>query len=218
MVAAMMFAACGTDDENKGYFTYGEWVDLGLPSGLLWYSCNLGATGPEGYGYYYAWGETQPKSIYDWSTYRYCNGDIVNLTKYCNDSGYGHNGFTDGNTTLEAMDDVATHDLKNDARIPRKEEWQELLDHTTSKWEVQNGVYGRRFMGENGNALFLPAAGSYSDGELSGEGEIGNYWSASLCEDFPNSALYFYFYAGSQFVGASGRSNGLSIRPVRSTR
>lgn len=77
------------------------YVDLGLPSGTLWATCNVGADTPEGYGDYFAWGETQPKTTYNWSTYRYCNGDYVKLTKYCGNSSYGYNGFTDDLTVLQ---------------------------------------------------------------------------------------------------------------------
>ena len=84
-----------------------EWVDLGLPSGTLWATCNVGASSPEGYGDYFAWGETEPKDYYDWSTYKWCNGNEVTLTKYCTDSFFGYNGFTDGKTELDPEDDAA---------------------------------------------------------------------------------------------------------------
>ena len=75
-----------------------EYVDLGLPSGTLWATCNVGADTPEGYGDYFAWGETEPKEVYSWETYKWCNGDEYSMTKYCTNSQYGYNGFTDGST------------------------------------------------------------------------------------------------------------------------
>ncbi|MBO4370001.1 MAG: hypothetical protein J5808_01395, partial [Paludibacteraceae bacterium] len=83
-----------------------DYVDLGLPSGTLWATCNVGANTPEEYGDYFAWGETTLKSNYEWSTYKY--GTYNQLTKYCYKSDYGKNGFTDTKTTLDAEDDAAT--------------------------------------------------------------------------------------------------------------
>ena len=123
-----------------------EYVDLGLPSGLLWATCNVGANAPEEYGDYFAWGEIVPKDVYNWSTYQYYDGS--NLAKYTG---------SDGLTTLLPGDDAATTNWSNGWRMPTKEEWQELLDNTTNKWTTQNGVNGRLFTGSNGNSLFLPA-------------------------------------------------------------
>lgn len=194
-----------------------EWIDLGLPSGLLWYSVNLGATNPEGYGDYYAWGETSTKSNYNWITYVYSNNSSNQLTKYCNNSSYGCNGFTDNLTTLQSSDDAATVVLGGEARIPTKAEWQELLDNTTAEWTTVNNVYGRKFTASNGNRLFLPAAGYRYGSELYDAGEYGGYWSSSLDESYPGSAWNIGFYSGSQGVSSYGRrSYGFSVRAVRS--
>lgn len=134
-----------------------EWVDLGLPSGLLWAKCNLGATTPEGYGNYYAWGETQPKSEYTWATYTYGDFDSTyHLYKYNTSDSYG---TVDNKTTLEAMDDAATVALGSGARIPTYDDWVELRSNTMGEWTQQNGVNGWKFTATNGNSLFLPAAG-----------------------------------------------------------
>ena len=114
-----------------------EWVDLGLPSGTLWATCNVGANSPEEYGDYFAWGETQPKEYYDWSTYQYCNGSHYMLTKYCPTSGYGYNGFTDNLTILLPEDDASTVNCGSDWRIPTSEEWRELFSYTTSTWSTK---------------------------------------------------------------------------------
>ena len=114
---ALLLAAFGNKGSDNGSTETAEWVDLGLPSGLLWAACNLGASSPEEYGDYYAWGETTTKEVYNWSMYKYSNGDYDQLTKYCNSSSYGHNGFTDNLTTLDAMDDAATQKLGSGARI-----------------------------------------------------------------------------------------------------
>ena len=191
-------------------------VDLGLPSGLLWATCNVGADTPEGYGDYFAWGETQPKDIYNWSTYQYCMGDYNTLTKYCNSPYYGYNDFTDNLTTLLPEDDAATANWGNEWRMPTKEEWQELYQNTTHTWTTQNGVNGRLFTAPNGNSLFLPAAGCRSGSNLYDVVSLGLYWSSSLLTDLPSQAWYFNFNSYYKVMGSLDRDYGLSVRAVRS--
>ena len=81
-----------------------EWVDLGLPSGTLWATCNVGANAPEEYGDHFAWGETSPKDVYNWSTYQWCNGSMFTLTKYNTESSLG---MVDNKTELDPEDDAA---------------------------------------------------------------------------------------------------------------
>lgn len=194
------------------------WVDLGLPSGLLWADRNVGASSPEDYGNYYAWGETTPKEVYDWTTYAY--GNYYQLTKYCNDSDFGLNGFTDNLTTLQASDDAATANLGGGARTPTKDEWEELIGHTTSTWVSRNGVEGRLLTAANGKSLFLPAAGirygSYL--YLYFAGESGYYWSSTLNTDDPNYAWIFGFYSDSQGMSNYDRYYGFSVRAVRASQ
>ena len=194
-----------------------EYVDLGLPSGLLWATCNVGANAPEEYGDYFAWGETQPKDTYNWSTYQYCNGSYNTLTKYCNSSSYGYNGFTDGLTVLEPSDDAATANWGDGWRMPTQAEMQELINNTTVTWTQQNGVNGRLFTAANGNSLFLPAAGYRRDGSLYGAGSNGDYWSSSLDASGPSRAWDLYFDSGNCSVDYYYRYFGLSVRPVRSS-
>ena len=107
----MPTTSSSVDDSASGTVNGHEYVDLGLPSGTLWATCNIGANTPEEYGDYFAWGETQTKDTYSWSTYQYANGTFwqdPQLTKYCTDANYGYNGFTDNLTTLQASDDPAT--------------------------------------------------------------------------------------------------------------
>ena len=186
-----------------------NWVDLGLPSGILWASRNICADYSEGFGPYFAWAETQHKSYYDWDTYKYWNNGAV--TKY---------NTSDGYTKLQPTDDVATDYwgvyLGDTCRLPTKEDWQELLNNTTHTWTTQNGVNGELFTASNGESLFLPAAGfRHVDGVFS-VGEFGIYWSSSRSENDPNNAWYIRFnsdtLASSEFL----RLFGLSVRPVRS--
>ena len=193
--------------------SYGDWVDLGLPSGLLWATRNVGATSPEDYGDYFAWGETSPKGVYNWSTYQYCSGDLSQLTKYCNLSYHGYNGFTDDLTILQPSDDAAT--ASYGGRTPTKEEWQELLNNTTVSWTTQNGVNGRRFTGANGNSLFLPATGIRIGSSLYYDGRDGDYWSSTLNTVNSNGAWIFYFDSSDQHMSLDTRDHGNTVRAVR---
>lgn len=183
-----------------------SWVDMGLPSGTLWYSCNIGTTKPQGYGAYFAWGETKPKANYEWSTYAYGTGSDA-LTKYYD---------SDGLTVLESGDDAAKNAFGASARIPTKDEWQELWDNCTGEWTKYNGVNGYMLTSNsNGNRIFLPAAGYRYDAGLSSAGEYGRYWSASLLTDLPGNAWGVYFNSDNQDVGNYGRRFGLSLRAVK---
>ena len=201
-----------------------EWVDLGLPSGTLWATCNVGASKPEGYGSYFAWGETKPQSsnTYNWNTYKYANGttrDDPKLTKYCSQSKYGDNGFTDDLTTLQSGDDPATANWGSGWRTPSKSQWDELKSNTVNQWTTKNGVAGRLFTSKkNGQSVFLPAAGGRWDSELHGAGSYGNYWMRSLGTDYPDyPGLAWYLIFNSDYCGMSNgdRDNGFSVRPVR---
>ena len=202
------------DVGSNGY----EYVDLGLPSGLLWATCNIGADSPEDYGDYFAWGETQPKDIYDWDTYQYCNGYCNTLTKYCNNSSFGYNGFIDNLTTLLPEDDAATANWGSGWRMPTKEEWQELYQNTTHIYTTQNGVNGRLFTASNGNSLFLPAAGYRHGSSLYNAGSDGYYLSSSLITGGPIGAWYFHFGSGYYNMSNSGRDYGNSVRAVHTSQ
>ena len=192
------------------------YVDLGLPSGTLWATCNVGANVPEAHGDYFAWGETQPKTTYNWGTYRYCNGNYDQLTKYCNNSEFGYNGFTDNLTTLLPEDDAATVNWGEEWRMPTKEQWQELFQTTTNIWTTPNGML---FTASNGNSLFLPGAGYLWDNEQGFVGNCGEYWSNSLYFSRPREAWWFFCDSGGCGLDNDGyRDGGLSVRPVRSVK
>ena len=189
-----------------------DWVDLGLPSGLKWATCNVGANAPEEYGDYFAWGEVEPKTTYDWSTYKWCNGSYDTQTKYCTDSYYG---TVDNKTQLELSDDAARANWGGSWRMPTTEEQQELINNCTWTWTTQNGVNGYKVTSKkNGNSIFLPAAGYRIDSSLYDVGSYGYYWSSSLYTDYPYYACGLFF--GSDYVGWNGDSRyfGRSVRPV----
>ena len=194
-----------------------DFVDLGLPSGTLWATMNVGAEAPEDYGDYFAWGETEEKDSYDWSTYKWCNGSSNTLTKYCTSSNYGYNGFTDNKTELDPEDDAATVNWGQDWRMPSQDQIDELLNNCTSEWTTSNGVAGRLFTSNiNGASLFLPAAGTRYGGSLYDSGANGGCWSRALGARHPGNAYGLYFYSdGMNKLFAASREGGQSVRAVR---
>ena len=190
-----------------------EAIDLGLPSGLKWASFNVGASKPEDYGNYYAWGEVETKEDYSWETYKWCNGSYNTLTKYNTQSNYG---TVDNKTTLDPEDDVATTKLGGKWRMPTDEEWMELWDKCTWTWTTRNGVNGRLVTGLNGNTIFLPAADYRYWTDLSNVGSIGYYWSSSLYPSYSLSALNVYFRSDGVYrdFNYGRRYYGQSVRPV----
>ena len=195
------------------------YVDLGLPSGTLWATCNVGASAPEEFGDYFAWGETEPKDYYDWSTYKWCNGDEETLTKYCEESSLGYNGFVDNKTELDPEDDAACAHYPG-GRMPSWEQIQELCDSCTWKWTQLNGVNGMLVTGPNGNTMFLPSADSKFDSPHSSFGSGGYYWSRTLDYD-STCSLGLGFFSG--YIGIWGdhwylqscfRYAGFTVRAV----
>lgn len=188
-------------------------IDLGLPSGTKWACCNVGASRPEDYGNYYAWGETTTKRTYDWSNYKWCRGAFDKQTKYCTKSIYG---TVDNKTVLEPSDDAARTNWGSSWRMPTYSEYQELVDKCTHVWTTVNGVSGRKFTGPNGASIFLPAAGWRDGAGSNGRGSYGRYWSSTLYESDPFYAYVLCFHSGTASVNYGNRVNGQSVRPVRS--
>ena len=205
-----------------GYGWKCKMVDLGLTSGTLWMDRNVGASSPEDAGLYFAWGETIGYTAdevgktkqFSWNDYKYANGAYNKLTKYCNESSYGNDGYTDGLTTLETTDDAVLQNVHKYS-MPTKEQLQELIDGTTSTWTTQNGVNGRLFTSKtNGNSIFVPAAGYGDGGSMDYVGSYGYLWSGSLIEDYTYSAWFLYFYSGNVGLSGDHRCSGLSVRGV----
>ena len=193
-----------------------EWVDLGLPSGTLWATCNVGASKPEDYGSYFAWGETYTKSTYDFDSYKYANGAHDKLTKYCSRSDYGNNNFTDNLIELQAIDDAATANWGGGWHTPSEAQWKELKDNTIQQWTIIGGKEGMLYTSKkNGQGVFMPAAGWRSDSELIDAASQGSYWSRSLYPGAPDITMNFDFSLYGCGMGMiSHRCNGLTVRPV----
>ena len=187
-----------------------EYVDLGLS--VKWATCNVGASKPEEYGDYFAWGETTPKSTYDFSTYKYCNGSFDSQTKYNTESSYG---TVDNKTTLELSDDAARANWGGSWRMPTRAELDELREKCTWTWTTQNGVSGYKVTSKiNGKSIFLPAAGCRNDSSLNSAGSYGLYWSSSLDTGYPYYAYELYFNSDYVDWDNDYRYYGQSVRPV----
>ena len=190
-----------------------EWVDLGLPSGTLWATCNVGASVPEQYGDYFAWGETTPKEYYDFSTYKWCNGTWNSLTKYCSDSFWG---TVDNKRELDSEDDAASANWGSSWRMPSADQMKELCRSCTWQWIQRNGVNGQQVTGPNGNNIFLPVAGLRGEGSLLQAGVSGYYWSRTVNTADPDGACCLFFDSNSMDDAGSGnRIAGFSVRAVR---
>lgn len=205
-----------------------EWVDLGLPSGTKWATCNVGASTPEGYGDYFAWGEITPKSDYSWGTYKWMNAGQSNwrqINKYTFADGqtgacwYSNKQFIgDGLTELLPEDDAATANWGSGWQIPSLTQLQELYNdnYTKTEWVTQGGVKGMKITSRSNNkSLFLPAAGYIYGTELYDAGSYAHYWSHSLHTDGSDHATYLYFIESSIYWAYDNRYIGQSVRPVR---
>lgn len=201
------------DDSDKPDANGHEYVDLGLS--VKWATCNVGASSPEETGYFFSWGEIEPKSTYNWETYKWCNGSYDTMTKYCTSSSYG---TVDNKTILELSDDAANVNWGGDWRMPTIEEQDELRTECTWTWITKNGVKGYTVTGPNGNSIFLPVAGYRRGSGLGNADSDGKYWSSSLYYisylDGSSSAYCLDFNSRSVGRDESGRLNGFSVRPV----
>ncbi len=190
----MLFAACEKNEPNaNNHDTKNdtkEAVDLGLS--VKWATCNVGATKPEEYGNYYAWGEVSPKTNYDESTYTFSGRPDV----------------------LSATNDAASQNWGDNWRMPTIDEWQELIDNCTWTWTTKKGVNGFKVKATNGNSIFLPAAGFRGIGGLNYAGLGGYYWSSSLSTDDPSNAQGVYLGSGNHYTHHHYRFCGRSVRPV----
>ncbi len=188
-----------------------EFVDLGLS--VKWATCNVGANKPEECGDYFAWGETETKEQYTWETYKYSKGSKYSLTKYCQKSKYGDNGFIDNKTILDADDDAARINWGKAWRMPTKAEQNELREKCEWVWRSQNGVKGYKVIGPNGNSIFLPASGVMKEKGLC-LSDSGNIWSSEVLAYSPYNVYDIGFYSDDVIKNVSHRYCGQSIRPV----
>ena len=206
-------------EQTKQY----EYVDLGLPSGLKWAKCNVGAKTETGYGYCFQWGDIEDKTNSDcgWESYKY--GDGSNFSKY-NTGNNGYGGTIDNKTTLDIEDDAAAQIMGSDWRMPTQDELQELADNTDNEWICNyngTGVNGRKFTSKTDTSkyIFIPASGIRSNSSFFFQGSYGAVWSSSLNADY--SGYAWFLYIGSCNVVARlniSRSRGFMVRGVTECR
>ena len=188
------------EDEND--CPVAEAIDLGLPSGTKWASWNVGASAPEEYGGFYAWGETEEKDYYAWDSYRHYDGSWDT----CIDIGYDIAG---------TEYDVAHVKWGGSWRMPTKAQLDELIECCTITWTSQESVNGTLVTGPNGATIFLPAAGVRGYDDHYNEGWCGHYWLSSLFYGDEDSANYLYYFSDLWFYDSyEERFYGLSVRPV----
>ena len=180
---------------NGGELDEHEWVDLGLPSGTLWATCNVGATSSRDYGDYFSWGETKTKSYYGDESYNY--------------SGLTGKYRRNENLVLKAEDDAATVNWGNGWRTPTNEEWEELLDKCTWTWSGS----GFKVTGSNGNNIFLPAAGAYVFSQINDKYKECSYMSSTSSKD---GFWGCFIQVDKNYLSPLNPRFGYSVRPVRS--
>ncbi len=190
--------------KTSGFINGHGYVDLGLPSGLKWAACNIGASSPEGYGNYYAWGETSTKTDYSGNT---------SLTYGKSLSGLRSAGIINSSDVLNSFYDAARSNWGSTWRMPTKAEMEELKEKCTWTWTTQGGKSGYKVTGPNGKSIFLPAAGYRYGSSLDGAGEYGHYWSSSAF-DGTRSAYNLSFDSSGHCVYWGRRYYGFSVRPV----
>ena len=224
------FETLSANDSNIGNggsadYNGHAYVDLGLPSGLKWATCNVGATKPEEYGNYYAWGEVEPKEVYNFSTYKWMTSGMSSwkgINKYTIADGqtsgvwYDNSGnfIGDNKTTLDKEDDAAAVNMGGSWRMPTKAEQEELRTECTWTRTTLNDVSGYTVTGPNGNSIFLPAAGYRYDSGLYYAGSYGRYWSSSLDPVDSDDAYDLYFNSGNVGWNDYDRCGGQSVRGV----
>ena len=188
-----------------------EYVDLGLPSGLKWATCNIGASSPHEYGDYFAWGETDPKGSYYEGSYcffeYYGDHDHFPINKYYEE---------DGKKELDPEDDAAIVKWKGNWRMPSIEDFQELIDNCEFTWGTYNGITGFKVKGSKGFSLFLPSAGrkEETEGEIEFVDERGEYWSSCLSDVGAKFAQTMDFEESGALCDYDHREMGRPIRPV----
>ena len=205
----------GDDDSGDNNFdTDGEisghgYVDLGLPSGVKWATCNVGAETPTGFGDYFAWGETSPKAEYSWETYQHwvdANGD--------GECGEGETTI-DSDISGNAQYDAATANWGGSWRMPTVEELEELYNNCEWLYMTINGLHVMKVTGPNGHSIYLPVAGCRRGSSLDYAGGRGYFWS-SAPDDFSDDYAYSLYFDsdGSDVSHYGGRYYGQTVRAV----
>lgn len=239
----LILTSCGNDDGDEEYekeppqenvhivklscpdSNHPHAIDLGLPSGLKWACCNVGAKSRSDVGYYVAWGELSEKSSYTWDNYKwqahsaYHNGlnlKCDNITKYCQNLVFGYMDYVDDLDELLPEDDIATQKWGKKWRMPTVGEIDDLVMRCAWKKATMSGVKGRWIVGPNGNSIFLPVANHISESGVEGIDFWGlcEYWSSSLYQGGIFACTMGFDDNVKKESNGSLRSDGLPVRPV----
>lgn len=233
-----VFISCKDDKDEPVTPDNHEYVDLGLPSGTLWATCNVGADSPEEYGDYFAWGEIEPKESYDYSNYKWAKWERETISDHFiqEDITWYKYYFEDwidqvyvkgdGKAELDPEDDAAYVNWGPQWRMPSLEQLQELLNKCSWKWTQRNGVNGHLITGPNKKSIFLPAAGGRSEKQLYFDGINAYYWTRTLCDpdklhiEAANQRMAYILFTGSieWEVWYDIRYDGATVRPVRAKK
>lgn len=178
----------------------------------VWSCCNVGASKPEEYGSYFAWGDIAPKSSFEWSTYTW-GTNYDQLTKYCSQGSWGHEHFTDGKQELDAEDDAATADRHAPWRMPSEAQFNKLMSACNPLWTRINNVYGILFTASNNNRIFLPGAGYAEASSIYEAGIHGYYWSRTRCASLSFYAVNLDCSTSEIKCNTNSRYQGHTIRP-----
>ena len=183
---------------NNGF----DYIDLGLPSGTLWATCNVGAKRPSDFGLYFQWGATKgytkeqigQEKQFNWNSYKWNK----------NDDGKTSTKYTTNGATLELEDDAASANMGGDWHIPTPTQIKELIENTTSYWTTNDGIRGMILISNKDTSkyIFIPSAGFAVNGEITLDGEYGCVWGSTtdlenivfaknLCIDYHNARLCF---------------------------
>lgn len=192
----------GNNTDDDGH----EYVDLGLPSGTLWATCNIDADSPEQTGTFFAWGEIKGKTTYNWEKYKYANGSKSSLTKY---------NSTDKKSTLDTSDDAAYVNWGRNWCTPTSAQVNELINNTTVSVATKNGVKGRLFKSKkNSRSIFVPATGYRFESSLEKEGTFGTFWTSDALS-IQGRAYALYYDPNELSCSHYERCYGRPVRPVR---
>jgi hypothetical protein len=228
LTAGKMYNFPALSETGVGNWSVLNVVDLYVDMGAAgkWAKCNIGASNPQDYGDYFAWGETtgynEGKTAFYWSNYAWGTSETT-LTKYCSQSNNGMDGFTDALTTLLPEDDAAFAALGGKFRMPTEAEWTALRDNTKYDWTWTDNYEGTGIRGrtvtsksDDSKSIFLPAAGNRAGTNLNSANNIGYYWSSSLNAGYPPYVEVLIFNSLAPNINDSYRRYGHSVRPVYS--
>lgn len=196
---------------NNGF----DYADLGLPSGTLWATCNVGASKPSDFGLYFQWGDTEgyaneqvgKDKQFTWDDYKWS----------INESDSNFSDYATPMAMLNLEDDAAHVHMGEDWHIPSPTQYQELIDNTIKEWATFDDVNGILFTSNKDDSkfIFIPAAGNAFGSSINFSGNYGNVWSSMLSTNGIYLGYNLCFDSKGAILGSYGsRFYGFSVRGV----